>query len=102
MKKRKGELQKSDDFIERFASGIIVGFSNEGMFVIDFLKPDLKLYEERGRIVGSESKLIPQTRIFLPPIVAKRLLYSLKGSVENYEKKYGKIGDAVITDDESK
>ena len=101
MKKRREELLKSEDFIERFASGVIVGFSNEGIFVIDFLKPDLKLYGEKGRIVGSDSRLIPQTRIFLPPIVAKRLLHSLKGSIENYEKKYGKIIDTVIPDDES-
>ena len=102
MKKRREEIPNSEDFIERFSTGVMVGFSSEGVFVIDYLKPDLKLYGENGKITGSKSKLIPQTRIFLPPIVAKRLLISLKGSIEKYEKKYGEIKNtAVVPDDKS-
>ncbi|XRO77337.1 DUF3467 domain-containing protein [Methanocaldococcus sp. 10A] len=102
MKKPKKEpIPKAEDFIERFASGVIVGYSNEGVFIIDFLKPDIILYDEGGKIVGNEARLLPQTRIFLPPKVAKVLMKALQNSIKDYEKKFGEI-PMVSSNDESK
>ena len=91
-------LKKSPSFVERMAVAVVVSFSSDGsLFFIDFLKPSLDLVaDEKGKIDGLTGELEQDVRIFLSPIVCKRLLQSLLRAIENYEKQFGEIrvGDA--------
>lgn len=92
---RRGEriLRKSPDFVEKMAVAAAVSFSGDGsMFIIDFLKPSLDLVaDEKGKIVGLRGELEQSVRIFLSPVVCKKLLQSLSRTIENYERRFGEI-----------
>ncbi len=89
-------LKRSPDFVERMAVVAAVSFSNDGsVFIIDFLMPSLDLVaDEAGKIIGLRGELAQVARIFLPPMVCKRLLKSLARMIEEYERKFGPIPEA--------
>jgi len=93
MEENMTEVRRSQSFVERLAFNVVVGFTDEGTFVLEFLKPDLSLYaeEETGRIIGHGGKLVSDVRIYLPPKTARRMLSALEKSIEEYEKKFGEI-----------
>jgi len=92
---KRGEriLKKSPDFVERMAVAAAVSFSGDGsVFILDFLKPSLDLVaDEKGKIIGLRGELEQSVRIFLSPVVCKKLLQSLSSTIENYEKQFGEI-----------
>jgi len=86
-------LRRSPDFVERIAIAAAVSFSGDGsMFIIDFLKPSLDLVaDEKGKIVGLRGELEQCVRVFLSPVVCKKLLQSLSRMIESYERRFGEI-----------
>ena len=95
-------VRRSPDFVERFAQAAAISFSDDGStIVIDFLKPSLDIVtDESGRITGVRGELELSVRIFLPPVVAKRLLKALENSIRKYEEKFGEIKDVQTTGSE--
>ena len=85
--KNKVEVPKTENFTERLASGVIVSYGPDEMFLIDFLKPEISVYaDETGKILGHKGQLSIDVRIFMSPKVAEDLLKALKNSLERYYK----------------
>lgn len=98
------KVPKTGDFTERLELAVVVSHTPEGLFILEFLKPEVFLYadEETGRFTKQEGKLASDVRIYIPPKTAKRLLNALKEQIEKYEEKYGKIIDSSETLAENK
>ena len=85
-------ISRTEDFIEILASGVVVAFSNDGLFILEFIKPDAVLVaDSTGRIKGFRGGMRSCARIYISPITAKNLLKSLSEQLKNYEKKFGEI-----------
>ncbi|NJE26439.1 DUF3467 domain-containing protein [Thermococcus sp. MV5] len=98
----KTEVSKSQSFVERLSFKVVVGFTDEGTFVLEFLKPELSLYaeEETGRIIEHGGRLVSDVRIYLPPKTAKKMLSALEKSIKDYEKKFGEIEVEISGEEE--
>ena len=90
------EVPLSDTFTSRLADGCLLSYNHlSGLFVLDFQRADLKA---RGKAVEGrlmelhyEGTLKIDVRIFLTPLVAKRLLKALEENIKRYEEKFGEI-----------
>jgi len=87
-------VPQAKDFIEALAFAAVVGFTEQRMFVIEFLHPETNVVVDReGRIKGFRGKLSSVARIYIPPLVAKRLLRALSTQIKLYEEKIGEISE---------
>ena len=88
-------VRKAPDFVERVAQAVVVSYPDDGsIIVLDFLKPSLDIVvDESGRITSVKGELELSVRVFLPPVVAKRLLRVLENVIRGYEEKFGEIKD---------
>ena len=86
-------VRKSSNFVETLATSVIVSFPNDGsVFILDFLKPVMDIVaDEKGKIKGIHGELELNTRVILPPIVCKKLLNTLKDTIDKYESAFGEI-----------
>ena len=86
------EIKRTENFIELMASGVVVAFSDDGLFILEFIKPEVKLLGDKsGRIVGFRGEMRSCARIFISPITAKKLLKALSSQLEKFEEKFGQI-----------
>ena len=97
-------VRKAPDFVERIAQAVVVSYPEDGsLIVLDFLKPSLDIVvDESGRITNVKGELELSVRVFLPPVVAKRLLRVLENVIKGYEEKFGEIRDVRGTSPEGK
>jgi len=85
-------LEPTKEHTERLAIGVIVGFNPEGLFVLEFLKPEISVVkDEEGKIKGLKGENKPDVRVYLPPRACKKLLKVLENTIREYEKEFGEI-----------
>lgn len=79
-------LPESDEFVERFSTGVTVGSAPENYFILDFLKDDISLIGERkgdgAQISGFKGTKVPNTRIFLTKKTTKDLFNAIKDQLK--------------------
>jgi len=88
-------LEPTESYVERFASEVVVSHTPQGIFLLDFLylKSSI-IVDEDGRIKGYKGQLRPDVRIYLSPIICKRLLKALEDQIKKYEEKFGEIKES--------
>ena len=85
--KEKKYVKKSGSYGETFATHAAIFFSPyDGIFVIDFLKPELRLPVVDERIAPYEGELEIATRVVMTYPSVKRFLELLATNVEKYEE----------------
>jgi len=85
-------VPRARNFIEVLAFAAVVGFSDQRIFTIEFLCPEANVVvDKEGKIKGFKGTLSSAARIYMSPLVAKRLLNALSKQINLYEKKFGEI-----------
>lgn len=84
---QKRYVKKSDNYNEVFATHAAIFFSPyDGIFVIDFLKPELRLPVVDEKIAPYEGELEIVARVVMTFPSVKRFLHLLATNVEKYEE----------------
>ncbi|MHA1632206.1 MAG: DUF3467 domain-containing protein [Candidatus Freyarchaeota archaeon] len=92
MSEEERPVPRTRDFVETLAFAAIVGFTDHRMFVIEFLRPETNVVmDKEGKFKGFRGALFSAARIYVPPVVAKRLLKALSTQIKSYEEKFGEI-----------
>lgn len=86
------ELPKSEGYVERLAFDCVVGKTQQGIFIFDFLRPEASLLaDENGSIRGYSGGAMEDVRIYTTPPTAKRIFNRLNRMIKEHEEKNGKI-----------
>lgn len=83
------EVPRAEGFIEALAGAVVVGFSDDGLFILEFLRPLTKLVADReGRIRGFKGEMRSCARIYISYVTAKKLLQTLEDQIKKYEERF--------------
>ena len=87
------EVPRAEEFVEVLAGAVVVGFSDDGLFILEFLKPLTRLVADKeGRIKGFKGEMQSCARIYISYVTAKKLLRTLEEQIRKYEDRFKELG----------